>query len=164
MRPSDVDHFAEWTRDEVFCRHAGWRSGLDPAEGRDFWAQLIAEPPSGLLRLTAVAEPDIVGYVDLHGEDLDERELGYVVGPSARWGAGFGSALAAAGVAYAFESLGLDAVWAEALAANEPSVRILRALGMRETGVGDADTFLGEPTHYVRFRLQRSEWAPPGLR
>ncbi|GAA0949315.1 hypothetical protein GCM10009554_47770 [Kribbella koreensis] len=33
------------------------------------------------------------------------------------------------------------------------SVRILRSLGMTETGRGEDDSFLGEPSFYRRFRI-----------
>ena len=158
MQESDAAVFAEWASDERFCQHAGWTFGGAPAATLAFWTQLIAAPPADLLRLTAIADGEVAGYVDLHGDLPGVRELGYVVGPSTRWGRGLGTALGAAGLAHAFDVLGLEAVWAEALAANVPSVRILRTLGMRETGRGDAEAFLGEPTHYVQFRLSRVDW------
>ena len=157
MHGTDAETFASWASDERFCEHAGWRLGAEPAEMLAFWAELIADPPAELLRLTATSGGEIVGYVDLHGSRAEERELGYVVGPSNRWGRGLGSAIAAAGVAHAFDVLHLDSIWAEALAANAPSVQILRALGMQETGIGSDETFLREPTHYIQFRLDRHD-------
>lgn len=157
MRASDAEVFASWASDERFCEHAGWRLGAEPAEMLAFWTGLISDPPAELLRLTATSGGEIVGYVDLHGARAEERELGYLVGPSSRWGQGLGSAIAAAGVTYAFDALRLDSIWAEAPAANAPSVRILRALGMHETGIGSDELFLAEPTHYVQFRLERPE-------
>jgi hypothetical protein len=41
------------------------------------------------------------------------------------------------------------------LDANVASVRILRSLGMIETGRGDDDSFLGEPSFYRRFSCSR---------
>jgi RimJ/RimL family protein N-acetyltransferase len=119
------------------------------------WRRLIAEPEADRLRLAAVVGDELVGYVDLVGGEAERRELGYVVGPSARWGRGFGGAVARLGVEYGFGVLGLREIWAEALDANVASVRILRSLGMIETGRGDDDSFLGEPSFYRRFSCSR---------
>ena len=119
----------------------------------------VEEPPEGLIRL-AVEDADggVVGYVDLHGSNPGEKELGFVVGPSGRWGAGLGRRAAEAGLTYGFKDLGLDFIWAEALAANTASVRILRSLGMQETGECGHGVFLGEDSHYLHFRTKRDDW------
>ena len=102
-----------------------------------------------------------VGYVDLHGEGRACRELGYAVAPSALWGRGLGTAIARAGVRYGFECLGLAWIWAEALERNAASVRVLQKLGMRYTSTAALDTYLGEPSRYVRYRLDRSPASVP---
>ncbi|MDX6283038.1 MAG: hypothetical protein QOH03_4109, partial [Kribbellaceae bacterium] len=99
---------------------------------------------------------ELVGYVDLAGGEVGWRELGYVVGPSARWGRGLGGVVARLGVEYGFGVLGLAEIRAEALDANVASVRILRSLGMTEVGRGEDDSFLGEPSFYRRFRIGKS--------
>ncbi len=113
----------------------------------------------------AVEDPtvgELVGYVDLHGSDLGEKELGFVIGPSHRWGQGLGRCAAEAGLAYGFEALGVERIWAEALAANTASVRILRAIGMEETGRGGPGEFLGRESYYVQFSICRSAWTDDG--
>ena len=97
----------------------------------------------------------MVGYVDIQGEEPDRRELGYLVGPSCRWGRGLGLAAARAGIRCGFEVMKLGAIWAEALDANAASVRILQRLGMEETGRGDDSTYLERPTFYRQFSLDR---------
>ncbi len=57
----------------------------------------------------------MVGYVDLHGEGDETRELGFVTGPSGRWGQGWGTLAASAGLVYGFETLELRRIWAEAV-------------------------------------------------
>ncbi|MCO1338786.1 hypothetical protein BJH93_07775 [Kocuria polaris] len=69
---------------------------------------------------------------------------------------------ASAGRVYGFETLGLRRIWAEAVEANIGSVRILQGLGMRHTGPGDEETFLGAPSTYARFDLSRDDWAGRG--
>lgn len=156
---SDAPVFAAWGLDRRFCEVAGWRLDRPVAGHEEHWRRLVLEPKTDHLRLAAVAGGESVGYVDLAGAEPDWRELGYVVGPSARWGRGLGGAVARLGVEYGFTQLGLQEIRAEALDANRPSIRILTALGMTETGPGEDDTFLGEASFYRRFRITRDEWA-----
>ena len=83
-----------------------------------------------------------------------------MIGPSHRWGLGLGRRAAEAGLAYGFNELALDCVWAEALVANTASMRILRSLGMQETGESGPGVFLGKDSYYLQFRTKRNEWAP----
>ena len=115
-------------------------------------------PPADLVRLGVVVEDALVGYVDLHGQEPVRRELGFVIGVRDRWGQGLGRRAASAALDHAFDGLHLDEVWAEALDANTRSVRLLRRLGMQETGRGDAGEFLSRPTFYRRFTLTASAW------
>jgi RimJ/RimL family protein N-acetyltransferase len=155
----DTEVAARWGEDHDFCAYAGWTVDRPTADRARLWRDLVTNPPDDLLRLAAVDEPgDLVGYVDLMGFEDDRRELGYLVGSRAHWGSGWGTAIAAAGLAHGFSVLGLREIWAEALDANTPSVRILQRLAMTETGRGDDGTFLGRPTYYRRFAITRPAW------
>ncbi|AXL11558.1 N-acetyltransferase [Microbacterium foliorum] len=163
LRPmvlTDAEVLASWATDPVFCAHSGWtqRSTADAAV--PWWRAAIANPDPMLTRLLAVRSDEPVGHVDLHGDAVGLRELGFLIGPSHRWRQGLGSEAAAAGLAYGFTVLGLSRIWAEAVEANVSSVRILRGLGMRETGLGGSEAFLGSPSRYRRFSLSRDEWSP----
>ncbi|WP_193127608.1 GNAT family N-acetyltransferase [Gulosibacter sediminis] len=95
---------------------------------------------------------DVVGYVDLHGDERSTRELGFVIGR------GLGTMAASAGLEYGFDVLKLSSVWAEAVDANVGSLRVLERIGMTRTGAGDDDMFLGVTSTYSRFALSRSDW------
>jgi RimJ/RimL family protein N-acetyltransferase len=151
LDPADVATLASWGMDRRFCEYAGWRLDRSLAGHEAHWERLIAEPKADHLRLAAVVDGELVGYVDLAGGEPDRRELGYVVGPSERWGQGLGGVVARLGVEYGFGVLGLREIWAEALDANAASVRILTSLGMTEVGRGEEESFLGVPTFYRRF-------------
>jgi RimJ/RimL family protein N-acetyltransferase len=154
----DCEVAARWGEDPDFCAYAGWTVDRSADRAR-LWRDLVTDPPDDLLRVAAADERgDLVGYVDLMGLEPRRRELGYLVGSRARWGHGWGTAIAAAGLDHGFSRLGLDEIWAEALDANAPSVRILQRVGMTETGRGDDGTFLGEPTYYRRFAINRTAW------
>lgn len=118
-----------------------------------FQLRLITDPPVDLVRLGAVQHAELIGYAVLHGTEPTRRELGFVVGDSRRWRQGLGRQVAHAALAYGFDQLGLTEIWAEALAANVASVRILQCLGMTETDPGDQGTYLGVPSYYRRFTI-----------
>lgn len=154
LRPLTIEDavvIACWAADEDFCRAAEWSIGRSAEEHRAFQTQLITSPPPGLLRLGAVHGDRLVGYVDLHGNQPDRRELGFLVGPRSLWGLGLGLAVARAGLVFGFEERGLREIWAEALDANRASIRILQRLGTTETGLGVPATYLGRPTRYRQF-------------
>jgi RimJ/RimL family protein N-acetyltransferase len=155
-----VEIYASWGLDRRFCEHADWTVGKPLPALEAHWHRLITHPKPDLIRLAAVAGTDLVGYVDLAGDEPNRRELGYVIGPSARWGQGLGGAVARLGLDHGFNHVGLDEIHAEALDANHASVRILTSLGMTEFGKGAEETFLGKPTFYRRFSITRSEWTP----
>ena len=161
LRPlarEDAAVIARWGADRAFAELADWSPDRTFAERLRFQERLIVTPPRDLLRWGVVHDGSLVGFVNLRGDEPQRRELGFLIGASSRWGQGLGRAAAAAGLALAFEELGLDEVWAEAYDAHERSVRILRGLGMREAGRGTAGLFLGVPTFYRRFAISAEEW------
>ena len=152
LRPMDVSDagtFADWGSDPVFLAHAGWSDRATVEELTAWWTAFIAAPDPQLVRLSAVSGDDVVGYVDLHGDEQSTRELGFVIGPSSRWGRGLGTMAASAGLEYGFDVLKLSSVWAEAVDANVGSLRVLERIGMTRTGAGDDDMFLGSSRFVV---------------
>lgn len=163
LRPLVVDDapfLAALQTDPVFAAHAGWPHVSAIAEGEGWWRESIEVPDPLLLRLLATTAGGPVGYVDLHGEDPHERELGYAIGPSSLWGRGLATHAALAGIEWGFERLHLDRIWAEAVAANTASVRVLEKSGMHPLGPGADESFLGKPSHYERFEIRRPDLRP----
>lgn len=168
LRPvhiADASVIALWAGDPRFCQEADWSVDLPVEEHVRFWKDMIEQPPEELLRLGAVQEGALVGYVELHGAEAGRRELGYVIGDRASWGPGLGGRAALAGLAYGVDCIELEEIWAEALDANEHSIRILQRLGMQEMGRGSDATFLHEPTFYRRFAIAAESWraSPPAV-
>jgi RimJ/RimL family protein N-acetyltransferase len=161
LRPlarEDAETIASWAGDPEFCAAAEWPYGRSWDHYLEWARGFILDPPPALLRLGAVHEERVVGYVDLHGGEMDRRELGYVIGDRKAWGQGLGTAAAAAGLGFGFTDLCLAEIWAEALDANQPSVRILRRIGMHETRRGAASVYLGEPTFYRHFTIRSDQY------
>ncbi|HEY3561486.1 MAG TPA: GNAT family protein [Kribbella sp.] len=167
LRPierSDLPTYVSWGRDRTFCEHAGWTVDLPEPAHEAHWRALVEQPRQNLVRLAAVVGDEVVGYVDLAGEEPDRRELGYVIGPSERWGHGLGGTAARLGLGYGFHWLGLRDIWAEAVDANRASIRILIGLGMTETGRGHDEPFLGASSYYRQFTISAESWRCNQLR
>lgn len=161
LRPftlTDAPVAAAWGLDAELCRLAEWTPNLPIEQHLRHWESLVRSPSTELIRLAAVADDELVGYVDLHGTDPTRRELGYAIGRRDLWGRGLGTRAARAGLAHAFDELDLEAVDGQALAANPRSVRILQRLGMIETGRGEDVGYLGRTTHNRQFMITRETW------
>ena len=66
-------------------------------------------------------------------DDPAAAEIGWRL-PRARWGHGLASEGATALLTHAFETVGVERVWAETMAVNQRSRRVMARLGMRHTG------------------------------
>lgn len=77
---------------------------------------------------------ELCGAVGLHIENLHRHaELGYWVGVPF-WGRGFATEAASAAVAFGFDTLGLNRIYAHHFAENTASGRVLEKIGMRREG------------------------------
>lgn len=77
----------------------------------------------------------LIGLIGLQRkENGDIAELSYWIGTS-YWGRGYATEAASAMVAYGFEQLALDRVFATSLARNPASGRVLEKVGLTEEGV-----------------------------
>jgi ribosomal-protein-alanine N-acetyltransferase len=59
--------------------------------------------------------------------------MGYWIGKT-YWGRGYGTEAARAVLAYGFDTLGLNRIYAHCLTRNPPSARVLRKIGMAPEG------------------------------
>lgn len=163
LRPlalDDAQTIARWGADEAFCLAAGWTVGRDREAHVSFQQRLISQPPPDLVRLGVQRHDDLVGYVDLHGDEPARRELGFVIGPRALWGRGIGTQAARAGLLHGFTVMHLQEIWAEALEANVASTVILSKVGMTETGPGPNGEYAGIPSRYRQFSINADEFVP----
>jgi RimJ/RimL family protein N-acetyltransferase len=84
------------------------------------------------LAVTTRADGRCVGNcgVRINSAELGEGNIGYEFHPDV-WGRGYATEAATAILTFAFEELGLHRVWAECVADNVASARVLEKLGMR---------------------------------
>lgn len=78
---------------------------------------------------------DLIGNcgIRMYHPDATEADLGYEIAPD-HWGQGYATEAAAAMVEFGFGGLGLHRIWAECIASNRASARVLEKLGMQQEG------------------------------
>jgi RimJ/RimL family protein N-acetyltransferase len=108
-----------------------------------------AEQPRRTWQLAIVTEADarLIGNcgVRVNDPDLAEGNIGYELNPR-DWGHGYATEAARAILDFGFAELGLRRVWAECVADNVGSVRVLEKLGMRREA------------HFREHRRYRDRW------
>jgi RimJ/RimL family protein N-acetyltransferase len=90
--------------------------------------------------------------------DAQEAELGYELHPD-YWGQGYVTEAAWRMLAFGFHTLTLQRVWAQCLAENRASVRVLERLGMRQERCQRRQTWM--QNHWwdmVVYTIDRAEW------
>lgn len=89
----------------------------------------------GVNLAVVLREPDeLIGAIGLRLETGHARaEMGYWIGKP-YWGQGYGTEAARAVLAYGFDELKLNRIYAHCLVRNPPSARILRKIGMSPEG------------------------------
>ncbi|MEJ7602616.1 MAG: GNAT family protein [Kofleriaceae bacterium] len=109
--------------------------------------------------ITRRDENELLGSVSLRRYARDRRaELGYWLSTAA-WGQGYASEATRATVMFGFQELGLARIYAQVLAGNGASMRVLEKLGMVNEGTKRQHIKKGRHLHdIVLFGLLRAEW------
>jgi RimJ/RimL family protein N-acetyltransferase len=102
----------------------------------------------------------VAGAIGLRlARESDSAEVGYWIGVPF-WGRGYATEGGGAVVAYAFDGLGLNRVYAEHFARNEASGRVLQKLGMRHEGTHrQSHKKWGEYLDSKSYAILREEWS-----
>ena len=101
----------------------------------------------------------LIGSVSLRRYARDSRaELGYWLGADA-WGKGYATEAAEAVIDFGFGDMRLSRIYAQVIAGNNASCRVLEKLGMMNEGIRRAHLRKGKRLHdVVMFGLLRDEW------
>jgi len=105
------------------------------------------------------APQHLLGSVSLRRHARDQRaELGYWLGADV-WGQGYATEAADALVEFGFREMHLQRIYAQVLAGNDASCRVLEKLGMLSEGIRRSHVRKGKRLHDVTmFGLLREEW------
>jgi ribosomal-protein-alanine N-acetyltransferase len=137
-------------------------------EAADFIAEMRRECAAQDQQMWAVivkGSDTVIGLVSLqhrgHRGDLFHRraEVGYGFA-RATWGQGFGSEAVRAVVRHGFEQLNLNRIYAETIADNHPSVRLLERLGFVREGTRREHSLEEDGLFHdsAIYGLLRSDW------
>ncbi|MDT0378475.1 GNAT family N-acetyltransferase [Streptomyces sp. DSM 42041] len=130
--PADEDDFVTLFQDARVSRWMG-DGPQSEAEDRALFRRIFTHVyPARRFDVWGVREGGrLVGHAEIkRTDDVDGHEIVYALHPD-RWGAGLGTELAGAVVAYGFRTLGLGEVHATVDAANAASLALLERIGFR---------------------------------
>ena len=166
LRPwqeSDAESLYEYAKDPAIGLSAGWPPHTSVENSRDIIRQVLSAPQTYAVCL---ADGKAVGSVGLKlkgqtdmTDREDECELGYWIGRPF-WGQGLIPEACTALLKYAFEELGMAAVWCGYYDGNEKSRRVQEKLGFRfhHTAEGLEVPLLGEIRTGHASLLTREQW------
>ena len=144
-------------RDEVVAMLDSWLGFPERSPGHGFWA---AED-----RTTG----EFLGWFHLRpkpDDPVDQPELGYRL-HRAVWGRGLATEGSRELVRHAFDDLGASRVYAETMAVNLGSRRVMEHVGMRHVDTFHAEwpvRIEGDEEGDVRYEITRAEWEAPSRR
>jgi RimJ/RimL family protein N-acetyltransferase len=168
----DWEAVLAYQSDPLYLRYYAWTRRTE-AEVREFVGSFVTqqqEQPRTRFQLAVVLKADgrLIGNCGVRVTDASRREgsLGFEL-DSRYWGQGYATEAARALVRFGFEVLGLQRLWAECVAENVGSARVLEKLGMREEeGLPEREFFKGRWWDQRRFALLDHAWnaavAAPG--
>jgi RimJ/RimL family protein N-acetyltransferase len=150
--------------DPLYLRFYDWDTRSE-ADARAFVNMFIAyqlERPRTKYQLAMTLKEDgaLIGNAGIRVNDtrLREANIGYEL-DSLYWNQGFATEAAAAVLAFGFETLHVHRVWAECVAENAASVRVLAKLGMRREGCEREKYFIKGRWHdRLIFAMLDREW------
>ena len=111
----------------------------------------MREAEEGSRAFAVMLDGRVIGEVGLrHADPLTkECELSVHLQSDAVKGKGYGTQAEKLAIAYAFEQLGMEHIFAESLVKNARSQHILEKLGFR---------YLGEEEGFKQYRLEKKDW------
>ncbi|KMN83399.1 hypothetical protein VK98_03050 [Chromobacterium sp. LK11] len=165
-RDEDLAPFVAMGRDpEVMRYFPALLSAEESAEGMARQRGWIAERGWGFWAVEEKASGDFIGFVGLAVPRAELPcmpcvEVGWRL-RRASWGRGYASEAARRALAFGFDELALDEIVSFTALPNLPSQRLMRRLGMRDSG-RDFDHPALAPGHPLRrhclYRLSAAEW------
>jgi RimJ/RimL family protein N-acetyltransferase len=143
-RDADLPLFAALNADPEVMRY--FPAPLTRTQSDEFAGyarETIERQGWGLWAVEVTDGPAFIGFVGLNRVTFEEHftpavEVGWRLARPF-WGQGYATEAAAAAVSFAFERLELDEIVSFTSTSNEPSIRVMRRLGMRHDAAGDFD-------------------------
>lgn len=164
FREDDWPAVLAYQSDPRYLRHTPWTERAE-ADVRDLVGTFVGwqrERPRRRFQLAVETKADraLIGTCGVRLDDADggQAETGWELDPR-RWGRGYATEAARAVVGFGFAELGLHRVWAECVAENAGSVRVMEKLGMRREAVfREHRWFRGRRWDTVVYAVLGHEW------
>jgi [ribosomal protein S5]-alanine N-acetyltransferase len=166
MVESDAEEIFPWVSDPAFPRFMSWSAHRTLDETRELLGIAVArQAVRHALTFAVTRQGRIVGCVGLlditfavRAQRVDRAELGYWTAPPAQ-GQKVAQRASRAVMKWAFEELGLHRITVGVIAENEPSRKVIEALGFRFLARIPEDCYRENRWWDVlRYELLRVEW------
>ena len=138
LRPWSLDDSSdlyEYAQSELVGPNAGWKPHKSEEESKEIINMFITNNDSYAIVLKE--ENKVIGGIGLHNrkpdvslEDLEQREIGYVLNPK-YWGNAYVPEAVKALVKYGFEKMNLDLIWCGHYDFNNKSKRVNEKCGFK---------------------------------
>lgn len=154
----DLPQILEWRNSERIRSMVYSEATITPEEHRAWFERQATVVDGGPLAFTL--DGRLTGLLNLSQVDPVHRRcfIGYYIGP-ANAPKGIGTAMGAIGLLHAFDDMGMHRVWAEILAVNEISIRLLQRFGFRQEGLMREHAFkAGAWVDTGVFGILENEW------
>lgn len=164
FRESDWPAVLAYQSDPCYLRFYEWTERTPEAVQAfvgTFLAQQREQPRTKFqLAITLKATQALIGNCGIRLAQADARvgDIGYELSPD-HWGHGYATEAAQTIVAFGFQELHLHRIWAECVADNTASIRVLEKLGMRQEGrLREHAFYKGRWWDLLRWGLLDREW------
>lgn len=138
LRPWSLDDSSdlyEYAQSELVGPNAGWKPHKSEEESKEIINMFITNNDSYAIVLKE--ENKVIGGIGLHNrkpdvslEDLEQREIGYVLNPK-YWGNAYVPEAVRALLKYGFEKMNLDLIWCGHYDFNNKSKRVNEKCGFK---------------------------------
>jgi|tagenome__1003787_1003787.scaffolds.fasta_scaffold20075074_2 RimJ/RimL family protein N-acetyltransferase len=154
------------TREQVFGLVERHRENLATGRPGLFAVSLIEPDDAGVSTSSTSGPTELIGFVGLATPSFDAPfmpcvEIGWRLAKRA-WGRGYATEAGQAVLAHGFDTLGVPEVVSFTAVLNEPSIAVMRRLGMHRDPAEDFDHPRVPEGHPVRrhvlYRLRADEW------
>lgn len=144
------------------------QEGSTPAAAQAFVQMFVgqqAERPRTKFQLAlTLGDGPLIGNcgIRMSAPGACEADIGYELAP-AHWGRGYASEAARALLAFGFGELRVHRIWAQCVAENRASARVLEKIGMRQEGrLREREFFKGRWWDTLLFAILEHEWRGAG--
>jgi RimJ/RimL family protein N-acetyltransferase len=164
LTESDVDNLVELDSDPRVMR---FLTNGKPTPRADIEQRvlpwMLRQEPAGFWAAEDPETGAFLGWIALEPGEDGEVELGYRL-RAETWGRGLATEGARALVRVAFDELGVERVWAQTMAVNTASRRVMEKAGLRYVRTFHEhfdDPIPGTEHGEVEYELRRTEWRSP---